>query len=92
MSHETLNVRRAITGERRQISALFFDIVGSTQLLQTLDPEDYAVLQGKLHTQALESIRFFGGYLDSLQGDGGSAFFGFPLASEDQAPCAVAWK
>ena len=90
MSHETLNVRRAITGERRQISALFFDIVGSTQLLQILDPEDYAVLQGNFHTQALESIRFFGGYLDSLQGDGGSAFFGFPLASEDQAPCAVA--
>jgi len=80
----------AITGERRQVTAVFYDIVDSTQLLQRLDPEDFALLQRRVHAQAAAAIRGNGGYLEGLHGDGGSAYFGFPVSSEDAAECAVA--
>jgi predicted ATPase/class 3 adenylate cyclase len=79
----------AITGERRQVTALFYDIVGSTELLQTLDPEDFGLLQRRIHGEAAAAIRGNGGYLESLHGDGGSAYFGFPVSLEDAAECAV---
>lgn len=79
----------AITGERRQVTAFFYDIVGSTELLQTLDPEDFGILQRRIHGEAAAAIRGNGGYLESLHGDGGSAYFGFPVALEDAAICAV---
>lgn len=79
----------AITGERRQVTALFYDIVGSTELLQQLDPEDFGILQRRIHGEAAAAIRGNGGYLESLHGDGGSAYFGFPVSLEDAAECAV---
>ncbi len=79
----------AITGERRQVTAMFYDIVGSTQLLQQLDPEDFALLQRRIHGEAAAAVRGNGGYLESLHGDGGSAYFGFPESLEDAAECAV---
>jgi len=77
------------TGERRQITALFYDIVGSTELLNRLDPEDLGVLQQKTHALASEVIERQGGTLDQVMGDGGCAFFGFPVPAEDAAEGAV---
>ncbi|RDI60802.1 ATP-binding protein [Microvirga subterranea] len=79
----------AITGERRQVTAFFYDIVGSTEILQTLDPEDFGILQRRIHGEAAAAIRGNGGYLESLHGDGGSAYFGFPVSLEDAAESAV---
>lgn len=87
--HPSQKVVGAIAGERRQVTAVFYDIVGSTQLLQKLDPEDFAFLQRRLHSQAATIIRDNGGYFGNLQGDGGSAYFGLPVSSEDAAECAV---
>ena len=80
----------SLSGERRQVTALFYDIVGSTELLGTLDPEDFGTIQRALHNQAAAAIRAFGGRLDRIQGDGGCAYFGLPVSFEDAAECAVA--
>lgn len=91
MSTETRQVQTgALSGERRQVTALFYDIVGSTALLQQLDPEEFGGMQRTLHNETAALIRNNNGYLEWLQGDGGCAFFGFPQPSEDAAECAVA--
>ncbi|MEZ0211589.1 MAG: AAA family ATPase [Xanthobacteraceae bacterium] len=79
-----------LSGERRQVTALFYDIVGSTELLGTLDPEDYGALQHRLHSAAAEAIEAAGGHMDGLLGDGGFAYFGLPVPLEDAAEAAVA--
>ncbi|MCV3738829.1 AAA family ATPase [Rhizobium sp. TRM96647] len=79
----------ALSGERRQVTALFYDIVGSTALLHQLDPEDFGDMQRTLHNEAAAVIRNNSGYLEWIQGDGGCAFFGFPQPSEDAAECAL---
>lgn len=79
-----------LSGERRQVTALFYDIVGSTALLHQLDPEEFGAMQRTLHNEAAALIISHGGYLEGVQGDGGCAYFGFPEPSEDAAECAVA--
>jgi class 3 adenylate cyclase/predicted ATPase len=79
----------ALSGERRQVTALFYDIVGSTALLQQLGPEEFGTLQRRLHNEAASLISGNNGYLERVQGDGGCAYFGFPESSEDAAECAV---
>ncbi|MBZ6076789.1 ATP-binding protein [Microvirga puerhi] len=76
-------------GERRQITALFYDIVDSTLLLNTLDPEDFGEAQRAIHTAVASVVRRYDGTLDQIVGDGGCAFFGYPVASEDAAESAV---
>jgi predicted ATPase/class 3 adenylate cyclase len=78
-----------IAGERRQVTALFYDIVGSTELLQRLDPEDFARLQRQVHGEAAAAIDNNGGHFHRPLGDGGSAYFGLPVSLEDAAECAV---
>jgi len=80
----------ALSGERRQVTALFYDIVGSTALLHQLDPEEFGIMQRELHNEAAAAIRSNSGYLERVQGDGGCAYFGFPQPSEDAAECGVA--
>jgi class 3 adenylate cyclase/predicted ATPase len=79
----------SISGERRQVTALFYDVVGSTELLHRLDPEDYAGMQRLLHQDAIAVIKRYNGYLDQIQGDGGCAFFGLPEPFEDAAESGV---
>lgn len=78
-----------LAGERRQVTALFYDIVGSTTLLHQLDPEEFGALQRSLHKEAAALISRNSGYLERVQGDGGCAYFGFPEPKEDAAECAV---
>jgi len=80
----------AISGERRQVTALFYDIVGSTVLLHQLDPEEFGVMQRALHSEAAAAIGGNSGYLERIQGDGGCAYFGLPEPNEDAAENAVA--
>src|SRR5690606_19762386 len=78
-----------LTGERRQVTAFFYDIVGSTALLQQLGAEEFGTMQLRLHDLAASLIEARDGFLDQVQGDGGCAYFGFPESSEDAAQSAV---
>ncbi|MEM9205744.1 MAG: adenylate/guanylate cyclase domain-containing protein [Pseudomonadota bacterium] len=77
------------SGERRQISALFYDIVGSTSLLSSMDPEDFRAVQQEIHSAASAIIEDHNGYLDLLMGDGGTAYFGYIAPDEDAPANAV---
>jgi predicted ATPase/class 3 adenylate cyclase len=76
-------------GERRQVTAVFYDIVNSTALLASSDPEDFRRTQRLIHDQAITSFKGNGGYIASTHGDGGSVYFGIPVSFEDAAACAV---
>jgi predicted ATPase/class 3 adenylate cyclase len=76
-------------GERRQVTALFYDIVGSTTLLNSLDPEDFGVIQRRVHSETAAVLHKHGGYLERVLGDGGCAYFGYPAPTEDAAEAAV---
>lgn len=77
-------------GENRVITAVFYDIVGSTELLSALDPEDFRDTQQAVHAAAARVIRSHGGYLGHIQGDGGYAYFGYPTAQENAIEQAIA--
>ena len=77
------------TAERRQVTVMFCDLVGSTELSARLDPEDMrAVIRGYQDLCA-GAIARFDGFLAKLMGDGVLAYFGFPHAHEDAAERAV---
>ena len=78
-----------LKGERRQITALFYDLVGSTRLLSELDPEDFYDVQSAIHRYVRTLITRNDGYVDVLLGDGGCAYFGYPVADEYAARKAV---
>ncbi|MES0880979.1 ATP-binding protein [Roseibium sp. SCP14] len=76
-------------GERRQITALFYDMAGSTTLVNNMDLEDFREIQHAIHAAAHRAITSHGGHLDLLMGDGGSAYFGYPVPDEDAPQRAV---
>lgn len=78
------------SGERIQVTALFYDMVGSTSMVTNMDIEDYREIQQAVHQAANGAIVSNGGHLDLLMGDGGSAYFGYPEADEDAPQRAVA--
>ena len=80
---------RTPEAERRQLTVLFCDLVGSTELAAQLDPEDMgAVLRAYQDTVAGEITRFEG-HIAKYMGDGVLAYFGYPRAHEDEAERAV---
>lgn len=83
------NLTSVLLGERRQVTALFYDIVSSTQLMSQMDPEDFSLVQHRIHALAATIINRFGGCFGTTHGDGGCAFFGVPEPAEDAAECAV---
>jgi class 3 adenylate cyclase len=80
---------RPITAERRQLTVLFCDMVGSTPLSQYLDPEDLQWLLRAYQDASIGAIGRFGGHVAELQGDGVLAYFGYPVALESGADSAV---
>jgi DNA-binding SARP family transcriptional activator/class 3 adenylate cyclase len=76
-------------GERKQVTVLFCDIVGSTALMERLGPEPMHELLGRFHDLAREEVGSYGGWLSSLLGDGFMALMGAPAAHEDHALRAV---
>jgi class 3 adenylate cyclase/predicted ATPase len=75
--------------ERRHLTVLICDIVGSTKLSAQLDPEDLAGVLRDFQSRCSEAIRRYGGHVARLMGDGVLAYFGFPAAHEDNAERAA---
>src|SRR5262249_47590208 len=75
--------------ERRQVSVMFCDLVGSTGLAGQLDPEDLRELIAPYHAAAAEEIRRVEGHVAQYLGDGVLAYFGYPQAHENDAERAV---
>jgi predicted ATPase/class 3 adenylate cyclase len=76
-------------GERRQLTIMFADLVGSTELSQELDPEDLREGNRAYQDAAKTTIERYGGYVARYMGDGVLAYFGYPQAHEDDAERAT---
>jgi class 3 adenylate cyclase/tetratricopeptide (TPR) repeat protein len=76
-------------GERRQLTVLFCDIVGSTQLAQVLDPEDLGELVAEYQKICGEAVLAHEGHIAQYLGDGVVVYFGYPRSHEDEAQRAV---
>jgi len=79
----------SLDGERRQVTILFCDLVGSTAIAERLDPEEYHDLLQRYLTVAFPAIYRFEGVVNTLAGDGLMALFGAPVAHEDDPQRAV---
>jgi class 3 adenylate cyclase/tetratricopeptide (TPR) repeat protein len=77
------------TAERRQLTVMFCDLVGSTALSASLDPEDLRGIIGAYHRCSTEVIERNGGFVAKYMGDGVLAYFGYPQAHEHDAERAV---
>src|SRR6185312_6767563 len=80
---------RAVAAERRQLTLLFCDLVGSTMLAAQLDPEDLRELMAAYHRCCVDVIERMGGVAPRSVGDGVLVYFGYPQAHEDDAERAV---
>jgi class 3 adenylate cyclase len=76
-------------GERKRVTALFTDIVGSTALAEQIDPEDWRDIVSGAHQRVSDAIYRYEGTIAQLLGDGVLAFFGAPIAHEDDAERAI---
>ena len=75
--------------ERRQLTVMFCDLVGSTALSARLDPEDLRGIIGAYHRCVTEIVEGFGGFVARYMGDGVLVYFGYPQAHEDDAERAT---
>ena len=77
------------TAERRQVTVMFSDLVGSTVLSTRMDPEDLREVISAYQQRVAETVRRFGGFVAKYMGDGVLVYFGYPQAHEDDAERAV---
>jgi class 3 adenylate cyclase len=75
--------------ERRQITVMFCDLVGSTALSGRMDPEDLREVISAYQKSVTLTVRRFGGFVAKYMGDGVLVYFGYPEAHEDEAERAV---
>src|SRR5215831_4308991 len=75
--------------ERRQLTVMFCDLVGSTPLAARHDPEDLREVIGAYHRAVAETVGRFAGFVAKYMGDGVLVYFGYPQAHEDDAERAV---
>ena len=92
-SGQTLDARpsdpRQSAGERRQLTVLFCDLVGSTKLSAQLDPEEYSAVVQAHHDACTDVVRRYDGHIAQHLGDGLLVYFGYPVAHEDDAQRAI---
>ena len=81
--------KRSGAAERRYLTVLFCDLVGSTDLANRLDPEDVGAVISRYFGAVKETVSRFGGHTVRLLGDGVLVYFGWPHAHEDQIERAV---
>lgn len=77
------------SAERRQVTVMFADLVGSTELSVRMDPEDLRDIISTYLKCVTETVRRFDGFVAKYMGDGVLAYFGYPQAHEDDAERAV---
>ena len=77
------------TAERRQVTVMFSDLVGSTALSARMDPEDLREVISAYQKCAATTVERFGGFVAKYMGDGVLVYFGYPQAHEDDAERAV---
>jgi class 3 adenylate cyclase/tetratricopeptide (TPR) repeat protein len=77
------------TAERRQVTVMFSDLVGSTALSGRMDPEDLREIISAYQRCVADMVRRFGGFVAKYMGDGVLVYFGYPQAHEDDAERAV---
>jgi predicted ATPase/class 3 adenylate cyclase len=85
LAEKILASRAALEGERKQVTVLFADLKGSTELIEGLDPEEARqLLDPALHVM-MEAVHRYEGTVNQVLGDGIMALFGAPVAHEDHA-------
>ncbi len=84
-----LTERVAPQAERRQLTVMFCDLVGSTRLSEQLDPEEWRTIVRAYQETCASVIQRFEGHIAQYLGDGLLVYFGYPLAHEDDARRAV---
>ena len=82
-------IKAAPAAERRQLTVLFCDLVGSTELSAKLDPEDMGAVIRAYQNCCADVIQRWEGHVAKYMGDGVLAYFGWPRAHEDDAERAV---
>ncbi len=88
--HEPIKlVRTRPDAERRQLTVLICDMVGSTDLASKLDPEELRKVMGVYLDACVNAVTSLGGFIARYTGDGIVAYFGYPAALEDAAERAV---
>src|SRR5215472_1394241 len=75
--------------ERRQLTVMFCDLVGSTLLSTRFDPEDLREIVGAYHRCVTDTVGRFGGFVAKYMGDGVLVYFGYPEAHENDAERAA---
>jgi len=80
-----LTTRSALEGERKQVTVLFADLKGSTELIRDLDPEAAQTLLDPALQHMMDAVHRFEGTVNQVLGDGIMALFGAPVAHEDHA-------
>ncbi|HJW22979.1 MAG TPA: adenylate/guanylate cyclase domain-containing protein [Candidatus Limnocylindrales bacterium] len=78
-----------LTGERKPVTALFVDVVGSTALAERMDPEDWTAMMNQAFDLMSRAVFHYEGTIAQLQGDALVAFFGAPVAHEDDPERAI---
>src|SRR5262247_3454900 len=85
LAEKILTTKHALEGERKQVTVLFADLKGSTELIEGLDPEEARwLLDPALHVM-MDAVHRFEGTVNQVLGDGIMALFGAPIAHEDHA-------
>src|SRR5438094_3239082 len=89
MPAQTSSPEAAGTRERRPITVLFADIAGSTAIAERMDPEDWTQIVSQAFARMNATVTRYDGTIARLMGDGVLAFFGAPVAHEDDPVRAV---
>jgi class 3 adenylate cyclase/tetratricopeptide (TPR) repeat protein len=85
LAEKILTSRSALEGERKQVTVLFADLKGSTELIRDLDPEQAQALLDPALRHMMDAVHRFEGTVNQVLGDGIMALFGAPVAHEDHA-------
>jgi class 3 adenylate cyclase/tetratricopeptide (TPR) repeat protein len=89
LANKIRSTRDELAGERKQVTVLFCDLVGSTAIASGLDPEEYHDLLERYLELAFREVYRYEGIVNQLAGDGFMALFGAPVAHEDAPQRAV---
>ncbi len=92
LAERILKEGRALRGERKEVTVLFVDVQGSTELAGALDPEEFHTVMDGAFQLMLDAVHRWEGTVNQFAGDGIMALFGAPIAHEDHARRALATR